>query len=333
MPKSYQTDRHCVCLTDLKTSALLFDKVVPINVLDLARYGSIPVLTEEFSIEDLIKFMNRLPYENLRENRHIVRELLFENGDVDESFLDYTLEELASATIAVQSVYRRTEQTAFFNASYVLPIYHKYQQELTAKSILNDEDTMVHNTKAIQLITQVLDLLKIPNPSFVLPKTSFETKNPFEDEIEVVISGLNLFDASRISWPTVMEIRRDQKSKQKLKNMRVSLFKDYGNSPKSYIEDSIMSSVRDFEETCKQFSIDTRQATISGLFRLNSATIATFVAAQVLGAANLPAALAASAVQFGDAYFNFSRSRRLHRRFVEKHPLSYVLHDLRNAEF
>ena len=85
--QNYNAAPNSICLTDLKSTALYFDTILPINPIELVDYFSIPALSEHFNIEQLKQRTHTVLLDSLMKNRHIVRELLFEDGDVDESFL------------------------------------------------------------------------------------------------------------------------------------------------------------------------------------------------------------------------------------------------------
>ena len=102
-------------------------------------------------------------------------------------------------------------------------------------------------------------------------------ENSEEDTVSFVLSNLKLVDASKLSWEQVLEVRRDEKSMAKLRSLRVLFHENYSGKPSSYIEDDLLSRVDKYDETVKEWKLDTVERSLE-MFCSSKSLKATAVA-------------------------------------------------------
>lgn len=332
MSDDYQRLRHAVSASNLKSACLYFDRVVPLNPIEFIDYDSV-VRRPDYSPFTLFPILETILLEGLMVNRHIIREIMFDSNTVSEKYLDQTIYNLFNMTYDIQRPSRQKYRSAYYNATYVLPMYHKDQQ-LMLTEVLTDEDTANANVDkgqtvygAAKRVEAFCSSLNIANPSFLLPE--FLNKEVQQGGHEIILSGLNLVDEESLSWEKIIEIRKDEGARNNLRRMRLFMFEKYNKKERSYIEDSILSEIDIYERTCKSYDAKLKRGNISILLSAQSSVAAAAVGvASTLFGASLPwAALTAGATMVGNCLLTIADNKKLKSDYIDRHPLSYILSD------
>lgn len=120
--------------------------------------------------------------------------------------------------------------------------------------------------------------------------------------ILAAISNLAIVDNDQLSWPQVLQFRRDKEALVKLRRLRNWLDRDMVGKPASFISDAIATKLEDYEWALKKHGIKSITGTISQLLEPKVLGAATAAAGglTIAGAATL-GALAGSGIILGRA--------------------------------
>ena len=102
----------------------------------------------------------------------------------------------------------------------------------------------------------------------------------------VILGNLKLVDAIRISWDKLLELRQDESAAAHLRNLRLFLVKEYTEGQNSeMIRDDLERRVQNYEQTVREWELDTRDGAISAIFSSKTilATSGALAAAVIAG--------------------------------------------------
>jgi hypothetical protein len=71
------------------------------------------------------------------------------------------------------------------------------------------------------------------------------------DCLEIKIAKAPIIDVEKLTWEHIIELRKDPDVRKKLRNFRVLLYEDYRGKDISYVTDSLLKKLDEYEETCK----------------------------------------------------------------------------------
>lgn len=144
----------------------------------------------------------------------------------------------------------------------------------------------------------------------------------------VTLADLKLIDASSVPWQQVFEFRRDHRAREKLRRLRLFAYQNWTGRPRAYIEDDLLTRLSEYEETARQWGLETVQGAASVV--LNSKLTASLVAGSFLSTlfgqpvtALLSAAVGA-VVELGHVAVELSRQRFALSKLMRDNPVSFV---------
>jgi hypothetical protein len=178
----------------------------------------------------------------------------------------------------------------------------------------------------LQALKAVLDLF--PEGSLSAFGKLARAGNREEDTVSLVLSNLKLVDAERLSWEHILEVRRDAKSMAKLRRLRLLFHENYSGKPSSYIEDDLLRRVDEYDETVKEWRLDTVEQSLEMICSSKSlaATAAAAIAAGLFGGMTLTAAAAVSSgFEVGKIGLSIWKKRRELVKFKNQNDVSYLV--------
>lgn len=159
-------------------------------------------------------------------------------------------------------------------------------------------------------------------------------EKPFEmggEKLFLSLSALNLVDPKKISWGHIVEFRKDEKSRQALRNLRIFFQNEYGDRNLHYIEDDLAKRIFEYDEAAKIWGFERIQRSLSVIFTERSiiASSAGSIAALAAGGGLLSVAGAGAAISLGGAILEFGKIAIDRKKETLDRPVQYLI-DLRD---
>ena len=284
---TYQKEPHVICLGDIKQAVLYFDKVIPVNHIQLQEHSNPAQLTR-----DLIDGFGS------------------SNIAINNTFLG-KLEEIHSALIAMHDItknllgLKRNSNDAYNKELSQLPLdkrkaasnfvdyfvsaINNENKDTLSKELFNIllgfsymEDVKTNNdVKISTLLNQLGSLTGSRYFSVLLPEKCLLNDDEKNCDFSLILPNLNLIDTSETSWKQILEFRKDNDASKKLRNLRLFFHDNYKGKDRQYIEDDLMKRLDDYEQTRKEWDFQTKTSTIAAI--LDSKNIQTSLYATLIG--------------------------------------------------
>lgn len=324
----YGSLKNALCLTNLKSAALYFDRVIPINPLELIRYD-FPPLTKMYTGDDYWKDLDRVVKQAFYDNDELIKELVFKGVDVSDEFKRNALDDIVLNTDLLYQPLKIAYPRAFYNAHYVLPDYHQFQQEMASNLIL-DGSLLGNEISASNLMVNLSDRLGIKSPSLLLAVSPSHENKETNGAIEVVLSQLKMIDTSCVSFEQILQLRGDADSQNRLKRLRLFIHENFSELDPEIATDKFDQTVYDYHEACRKHGLNTIDSTLTGILSFETymvSTIGLMSGAVALGSTVASLAMGLS-FAVGGAALNIVKSNRVSRSYAKNHAVSYIFHDL-----
>jgi hypothetical protein len=166
-------------------------------------------------------------------------------------------------------------------------------------------------------------------PNYVLPSSKLASSQAVFDDISVILSGINLIDTSSATWDQIIEFRKNDEAKKKLRNLRLFLQTNYSGKTRSFIEDDFGKRIDDYNSVVKEYGFNTKVSVIS--FITNSKNLQTFgtasIAAVILGHPFVATTslLTGVSLEVIKATIEFTNKRHAFNKLKKEHELSYIM--------
>lgn len=161
--------------------------------------------------------------------------------------------------------------------------------------------------------------------SDIFAPSSLTIGMPIETSDLLIISELPMIDADKLSWETIVEMRKDPETIQALRDLRLMWFEDYQGKPKSYVEDSILKKIEIYQEKSKTWGLQTRHSVLELLFsHKNAAAIAGFSSC-LFGAPLTQAALIGASATLGAVGVQLQKRSSEKLAFLQSDPIRYLV--------
>lgn len=163
---------------------------------------------------------------------------------------------------------------------------------------------------------------------FEVADESHESKSMIDPSF--ILTRLQLIDAGTISWPQIIEIRKDEESKKKLTRLRTFMFEEFSGKPLAYIEDKLAIAIEDYRLAANKHGAVLRHGAlrIAASENLMNAAMAGFLSAVAGCSIPVSAAVGASALIAGAAV-ELHYVRRDQNATRLRNPVRYLI-DLKN---
>lgn len=149
----------------------------------------------------------------------------------------------------------------------------------------------------------------------------------------LVLSGLNLVDATKLSWRHILELREDQDSVERLRNLRRAVYKDYSGKPEAYIKDDIEFRISEYEAATKFWNLPTQKGVLEIAMTGEAlAAVGAAVALALFGAPIAAAAAAGGAIAVGKAALSIAARKREIELERRRNPMAYLVKLRRDTE-
>jgi len=144
---------------------------------------------------------------------------------------------------------------------------------------------------------------------------------------------LQLIDLSSVAWGHLFELRKDEDSIRKLKNLKRYLYKNFEGKPQSYIRDTLLEDIEKYNDVIKSWKLKTKEATLECIFSSSTAPAITTVAIAVAfgvppitaGAAAVAAGMANALIDLGRVTLGISQKKWELLKFQNESPVTYLI--------
>jgi len=146
----------------------------------------------------------------------------------------------------------------------------------------------------------------------------------------VTIQGLDLIDATNISWEKILAIRTDPSVRSRLRRFRLLFEQEYQGKSKAYVEDDILRRIDDYRAVVREYRLETKLLVLEQL--LASKTLATVggtsLVAALIGAPILvgASALVGAVVEVGKICVRVAQRRHKLDKELATLPVGYVVY-------
>lgn len=293
---TYVATQNAVCFENLKEAALYFDSVIPISFSSMQGRGVgkdvLFRLPDEIPGEVLVNLLFGVTPGSQAEKWTLLGKYL----DSWDAFI----KAIAPARDKFANSYEDVKRAYLANA------------KLDGQSSVREEFKKFSAALGKQYSTVLLP-----------DETSEEGPSAYS---ALVLAGIPLVDTASLTWDQVLELRRDERSRASLRNLRLFFYTNYERKPTAFIADDLARRLDEYETTRKRLGFETVTGSISALIDAKSiqSAAAMGIAAAFVGG---PVAGLTSAALFeiSGMALELAKKRFAVREFEKNHELAYLI--------
>lgn len=221
-----------------------------------------------------------------------------------------------------------------YYAGHVLALPELYDKvDIDDREFIQSNKISMNDFKG--LFKDLLNNTKEPlNVAYGLPNKSDNAKG--REDIKLSVTGLRIVDAGKLLWPHIIEFRKDEESKRKLRNLQLFLSDNYDGKSEQYIEDSICQKIDEYDQTVKKWGFDTKDTAFGILFSSKAAMACTtagiasafgIIPGLPAGASSGVTLLSAVGALFtlGNIHISVGKQKRELGEYMANDPVSYLI--------
>ena len=332
----YTKDTASICLADIKQAALFFDRVFPFEQNEFVNMETLKKDKEGKLLHKKYEFKSEI-------HKQVFFDLITGTTTPSNEQYKKIITMYSQWRILLLGVYAEVKKEFISNT---------LQKYIYIKSPLEIADIIIQNMENIDITQELSDLyisnvsiplnddviifrdvfinpiksLNIINPSIVLPSRYINHIDPASDDVTLTLSNIQLIDTSKISWEQIYEIRKDPHATRNLRNLKLFIYSNYSDKPKSFIEDDIIRRIDDYHKTCKDYGLQLSLSALSTT--LNSKNILASVAAGISTAflcGPLVGIGAAVVIEIGNLTIEIAKGYQAFTKLKNDHPLAYII--------
>lgn len=301
---SYDISKYALCLGSIenaKASAIYFDYILPI------MYGECPneVITPSVNYDE--KLMQAITHIQLGALQYVPNITKFGSIPLNSGMVEVIGKE-------ENKLYRPNHLELDTD-----------QRDIADKQIIAtylDEESQFRKALS-HFINSYLG--KIP---IVIPDASLNNKEATMDDLSILLIGLPLIDTSKASWKQIIEIRKDDDAKAKLRRLRLFMHDNWLGKEKSYIEDTINVMIYEYSNTAKDFGFELLHGAVSELLNSKSlllsgiSTLTAILMGQPVTAGI--ASIIGTSIEVGKITLKISEKKHAFNKLSNNHKLAYI---------
>ena len=299
------TERRIVTLDNSKLAVLLFEEVLPLNLmLETMSSGDV------FDVSAVKQLLTNIIPARLN-NPSAIKDVFQVN-----LFIAANMYHVLSGNDASISSDSKNDLTKFFASISEELIEMGYPSTLLRE-------------RWIDLINRLFD----QHPGFesapILSTKSASKLDSQEPSPLFAISNIKIIDTSKVSWRKIFEFRKDDESASKLRRFRLFVAENYKGKSKSFIEDDLHNRIEAYEDTIKKWNFETYNGAAHSILTsklLAGAGTASMISTLV--GAPLPAILSAVggiSVELGKLTLSLSKRKHDLRHQLKQNPIAYLV--------
>jgi hypothetical protein len=81
----------------------------------------------------------------------------------------------------------------------------------------------------------------------------------------LILSELQLIDTEKVSWPQIVEFRKDEQARDALTRLRLFVYQQYDGKPREFIEEDLGERIRQYEATARSWGFTTKTAALKAI--------------------------------------------------------------------
>lgn len=315
----YSNKNEVICLGDPKQAALYFEKVLPLGGF---------LLKPDYSVSDnTTPVLENLVLGETSGNRRIMDAVLkawfFYNDQ-----LMYRTSEILSQIGEAKQDFRKSDRLI---ESYVENLYIPGVFQYAENDYPSIKGEKWQSGYFRDLVLGFSETLGFSRPSLLVPEkySSSSGIDDAESDILIRVSKLEIIDIQKLSWKQILDIRKDHRSRQKLRNLRLFLHANYEGKSSAFIEDDLGKRLDDYRNVCADYGFETRISSISVL--LKSKHLKTFgslaLASLIFGEPFLSGTALTTGVslEIAGVALELVTKRYSLRKFRRDHDLAYLI--------
>ncbi|AKR42220.1 hypothetical protein [Methylophilus sp. TWE2] len=314
-PSEYKSDSNVICAKNFKSAALYFDRVLPLYLgsdrgVKEANDWMMGYPAEEIPSRALVNLIDKtvVPKNSFSHAHRVMEEI--RHG----AWMPFAQKILPYGNPYLSHKYDFQEQKTVDELSNnYKKIIEAYLNDVT----LNGSDSIRKIFKDYASAVGIVDF-------DVLQFCSDSSSMPFKDP-SVTLANIQLIDTANTEWEQIIEIRKDERSHQKLKRLKLFLTKDYQDCSLQFIEDDLSQQIFDYEQTCKNYGFNTFSSSLSLLLdsRNLQATLGASLLAAIFGGPLSGLAVGAT-IEIGKLAINFAEKQHELKNWKNGHHLAYI---------
>ena len=297
---SYASSQNAICFDDIKTAAIYFDSVIPVGFKSVTFEGE----GATFELPEEIP-------------GNVLIDLVFNNSPTGRSekmarFKQY-LYAWESFDNAIRTV-RDAKGDGYASAGS----YEDVKQYYLDDAPCGGTSTVRQEFKNFsQSLGRTYSTVLLPSHEESLDS------NPCS---ALMLSGVPLIDTSKASWEQILELRKDTAARNKLRDLRLFLHKNYSGQSTAFISDDICRRVEEYTTVRKRLGFDATVGSISALLDAKSlqAAAATGITAAIMGGP-LSGIGSAVLIEIGSMALELTKRRFSIKEFENGHDLAYLI--------
>lgn len=313
----YHKTNNVVSLGDLKQAALYFDKILPVFMKD-----TIFITSKTY---DFLNHSTTITYRSNLDEKIIANLVL--GPDTKEIKLHTTL----ASNIFGGMMY---VLEAFVRSRCKGNPYGNLRDKITEFYLQNTEIPYAdYRTKGVQNFRQYIkywsSFFGVIEPAVLLPanaEAQCAKQNSQGEDLVVELVAAKLIDTENLEWEQIYEVRRDEDSRRKLRNLRLFLHEHYSDRSVSFIEDDLARRLEDYEEARKRHGLDTVNSVLSETLSATNliSFLGTGFAASIFGGA-IAGIGSATILEIGKIALTLDRRKSIMSKLKEDHELAYCI--------
>ncbi len=307
--EDYRPSSTVLCFENFKEASLYFERVLPMNMGRMRGDPSVDDILVGFPEEVPSAVLSHL-IDGIEGNTvtysHATRVLEFTSN----RWVEFAKEVTPYARLwsrdprrpdeaEVQSQYRKLQDAYFANAaiSGITPVREAFRRY--AKGLGFDKFSVA-----------------VPSASEV---------DGSQCDSSIILSKLNLVDASQAEWRQIIELRKDIESHRKLTRLRLFIHKSYADCSFAYIEDDLSQRIEEYERVTKKFGLKTTLSSLSLLLDAKAlqASAGAGLIAGLFGGP-LVGLSAAAAIEIGKIAVNIAEKHHDFKDWQSGHELAFI---------
>jgi len=315
----YKRNNNILCFDNSKQAALYFERVLPLD--ELWRIEESKLFKD--IIYDLQNIHSDEVYKILKHNLNVFFRKLTERATSGEAInkiqwffqIHNDLNKLGKSKEDIrneENLKTIIEYTMIFcSIAYInnieIPTLGKFQD------YVNEFLKAMHMKHSDIIISS--DIMKI-----------YEAEN---NDINISIANIPIVNTENVDWENILEFRKDNDSKRKLRNLRLFIYEKYEGKSRAYIEDDIERRVDEYHDTCKKHGFDNKISKLSLLLDSKnlsviflSATGAAIWGEPIVAAGTV---MTGAVIEIGKMCIELSKKKYAFHMLKNNHEMAYII--------
>lgn len=236
----YTPTQNALCFDELKTAALYFDSVIPVNFRSMHGRGAgkdiLFKLPEDIPGEVLVHLLFGVTPKSRSEKWTLL-------GRYIDSW-DEFIKAISPARATFSNDYDDVKKAYLLDAAVGEQSSVRKEFERLARALGRRYSTVL--------------LPSSPEPD---AEGSYAS---------LVLTGVPLVDTARMTWEQVLELRQDTDARAALRNLRLFFFTNYQGKPAAFIADDLARRIDEYKTIRKRMGFETITSSISALIDAKS---------------------------------------------------------------